>query len=733
MTISIWRYSHLALAISSSIFLCIASITGIILAFEPISEAMHAHTTEDISHLPLAETIDTLTQSYEEVINFEIDANDALLASVITKEGGSETIYIDPTTGKKLGVPREKAAIFKFATNLHRSLFLKSIGRFFVGLISFLLIIIAITGIVLIAKRQGGIKRFFAKIEKEYFTQYYHVVLGRLFMIPILIVAITGVYLSLERFSLLPQVQVSHQFDDQSFESSPKIDFANFEVFQTTQLKDVRSVEFPFSDNVEDYFVLKLSDKELIVNQFNGTIISEQQYPFVAFSSLWSSTLHTGKGSILWSLVLLISSCSILFFMYSGFTITIKRRKSLSFAPTLHSIDEAEFIILVGSESGSTFKFANLFANTLSALGKTVFVSELNKYTQYSKAQHLIIFSATYGIGDPPTNAKKFERLFKTISPIHTLQYSVVGLGSLAYPDFCKYALDVDRLLETNSKLERLLEPYKINNQSFIAFKDWVSLWSKKTGIDIKIKAPLVSKKPKEYPFTVVKRSKTNIDDTFILQLRPKHTFKFESGDLLSFYPKEDNVERLYSIAKVDGDILLAIKKHEFGICSNYFSTLNPKDAIKASIQHNTDFHFPTSSDKEVMMISNGTGIAPFLGMILSENNINEMHLFWGGRTKSSMKLYDTFINQTNLTHKNIKLYVAYSQEGNKKTYVQDLVRKEIDLVIKVLVNQGTIMICGSIAMQKEVVAVLETISETKLGIPLSSFQQNHQIKMDCY
>ncbi|MCK8520143.1 PepSY domain-containing protein [Aquimarina sp. D1M17] len=732
MTISIWRYSHLALAISSSLFLCIAAITGIILAFEPISEAIYSHASKDNTHLSLAETIDTLTDRYVEVIDFEIDPNGALLGSVITKAGDSETIYIDPITGEKLGVPREKAAIFKFATNLHRSLFLKSTGRFFVGFISFLLIIIAITGIVLIAKRQGGIKRFFAKIEKEYFTQYYHVILGRLFLIPILIVAVTGVYLSLERFSLLPKVKISHQFDDKSFESDPKIDFANFEVFKAIQLKDVRSVEFPFSDDVEDYFLLKLSDKELIINQFNGAVISEQQYPFIAFASMWSSTLHTGKGSIFWSLVLLISSCSIVFFMYSGFTITLKRRKSLSSKTSYYDKDEAEFIVLVGSESGSTFKFANLFANALSSIGKKVFVSELNMYEQYSKAQHLIIFSATYGVGEPPTNAKKFESLFSKSAPTNPLQYAIVGFGSLAYPDFCQYALDIDRLLETNSKLERLLEPYKINNQSFTAFKDWISLWSKKTGIDLKIKTPIVSKKPKEHPFTVVNRSAINIDDTFLLQLRPKRTANFESGDLLSFYPKEDKVERLYSIAKIDGDILLAIKKHEFGICSNYFSTLEIGDVIDASIQPNSDFHFP-SSEKEVILISNGTGIGPFLGMMLTDKNIAKTHLFWGGRTKTSLELYDSILTKGILDQKILSLHLAYSQEGEEKTYVQDLVKKEVELISRVLVNQGTIMICGSIAMQKDVIAVLETLSETKLSVPLSNFQQNNQIKMDCY
>jgi len=258
------------LAISSSLFLGIASITGIILAFEPISDSIHSYAIKESKTLTLSETITILKENYEEVISFKIDANDALLASVITYEGKSETIYINPLTGKKLGTPTEKAPIFKFATNLHRSLFLKSIGRFFVGLISFLLIIIEITGILLILKRQGSIRKFFGKIEKEYFSQYYHIVFGRLFLIPVPIVAITGVYLSLERFSVLPKPKISHQIEDVSFTASPKLTIQDFDVFKTTQLKNVRVVEFPFSEAEEDYFLLKLSDKEVIVNQFTG-------------------------------------------------------------------------------------------------------------------------------------------------------------------------------------------------------------------------------------------------------------------------------------------------------------------------------------------------------------------------------------------------------------------------------------------------------------------------------
>jgi len=226
-----------------------------------------------------------------------------------------------------------------------------------------------------------------------------------------------------------------------------------------------------------------------------------------------------------------------------------------------HSKDESEYIILVGSETGSTFKFANLFANALSASGKTVFISELNKYSLYKKAKHLIIFTATYGVGEPPTNAKKFTQLFNTLTPIHPLQYALVGLGSLAYPNFCKYATDLDQLLQTNSKFEPILDPYKINNQSFTSFKNWVSDWSQKTHIPLEIKSPLKNKKIQLDQFTVINRTDLNSDNTFLLRLHSQSKVPFESGDLLAFYPKEDSVERLYSIAKIDEDILLSVKK----------------------------------------------------------------------------------------------------------------------------------------------------------------------------
>ncbi|WP_299101505.1 PepSY domain-containing protein [uncultured Winogradskyella sp.] len=727
MTISIWRFSHLMLALVSSLFIVLASVTGTILAFEPISNQLQPYKIN--SNISLSTTINSLSERYDEIITIATDENDFVVASVITKEGNSETFYVNPETGEKLGQLIEKAPIFKFTTNLHRSLFLKSTGRFIVGLVSFFLILMAITGLVLLAKRQGGVTRFFSKIINENFEQYYHVVLGRWFLVPVIIVAFTGVYLSLEKFSLLPETKISHTYPEAELGAIERISVSDFELFNSLKISEVKNVEFPFSDDVEDYFFIKLKDKELLVNQFNGDVVSEQVYPLVKLLSDWSLFFHTGQGSVLWSIVLALVSLALLVFIYSGFAMTLKRRKSAEKIKNKYTKDEAEHIILVGSETGSTFKFANLFYKALLAEGKQVFITDLNNCTTFNKAKQLIILTSTYGEGEAPINANKFEKLLESTNQNKEIDYAVVGFGSMLYPDYCKYAEAIDDLLNKHINLNRKQELFKINNQSFQAFKNWVSQWNSINNCHLKIQQP-VEKLSTKYTreFEVIKRTELNVDDTFLIELKPLKKIKFQSGDLLAFQPNKDEAARQYSIAKVGNDILLSIKKHDKGVCSTFFSQLNPSDIITATIEPNPNFHLPKVA-KDVILIANGTGIAPFLGMIKENQNQKNIHLFWGGRTKASLNLYADHLNENNLK----QLHVSYSQEQEEKVYVQDIIHQNKTLIARHLIVDGIIMICGSVAMQNGVLEMLNEITTNELNKPLSTFENNDQLRMDCY
>ncbi|WP_026452671.1 PepSY domain-containing protein [Aequorivita capsosiphonis] len=738
MTISIWRYSHLVLAAVSSLFLLMASITGGILAVEPISHQAEGYAVQDLDKVSLATAIDGLKDNYDEVFSLEVESSGFVKASVLTEDFETLDIYIDPKTGEQLGEVGKRPAIYSFATNLHRSLFLKSIGRFFVGLVSLLLFLIAVTGMFLLAKRQGGIKKLFSKVQKEYFEMRYHVILSRWLFIPIVIIALTGVYLSLEKFELLPDSKVEYRNNITLEETKTYENISEIPFFQETALTEVRKVDFPFSDDPEELFHIALKNKEIKVNQATGVIESSASYPLVKLASQLSLVLHTGEGSVLWSIVLLIASASLIFFMYSGFVMFFKRRKKVGVKSSIPDKDESEFILLVGSETGATYEFASRLFNALTNAGKKVYLSELNKYSTYAQAKHIVVLTSTYGEGEAPTNAWNFIDDFPEVQQPNTFQYAVVGFGSLEYPDYCQFAVDVDSLLAKQKEFDRLLPLYRINDENFTDFEKWTKKWGEAIELPLIIERPHKKrKKLKQIAFEVVERTEINQDDTFLLRLKPKRRTKFTSGDLLSIFPNETGNARQYSIAKIGKEILLSVKKHEFGKVSPYLSTLNKGDILTAAIEPNPHFHFPKKTSSAIL-IANGTGIAPFLGM-MDKNKNTPINLIWGSRTQQSSHLYDGYFeNNISKSKKNgnpdplLKIHRCFSREENR-LYVQDLVRQHQDAIIQSLEENGTLMICGSLSMQHDVLDILEKVLREKSGISLDMLLHKQQLRLDCY
>jgi sulfite reductase (NADPH) flavoprotein alpha-component len=64
---------------------------------------------------------------------------------------------------------------------------------------------------------------------------------------------------------------------------------------------------------------------------------------------------------------------------------------------------------------------------------------------------------------------------------------------------------------------------------------------------------------------------------------------------------------------------------------------------------------------------------------------------------------------------------------------VKDLLHRDEELVARVLGKGGTIMLCGSLSMQNDVVELLELICQSKLGNSISFYQSHGQVLMDCY
>lgn len=727
MTLSFWRYAHLALALFSSIFLLLASVTGIILAVDAVQEKTLPYKAANFDKITLGETLPIVKKEYSEITELSVDHNQFVTLQAMDADGNDINAYIDPKTGKALGKPEKKSEFIQWVTGFHRSLFLHETGRFFVGVISFCLLLISISGFVLVLKRQRGIRNFFSKVIKEYFAQYYHVLFGRLALIPIFIIALTGTYLSLERFNFFMGEEKAKPVKTELSAEAKKTS-----IFKTTLLSDVKKIEFPFTDDPEEYYIIELKDREIEVNQVDGTLISEKLSPKTIQFAALSLDLHTGRINGIWAVILAIACINILFFIYSGFAITLKRRSSR--IKNKFKANESKYILLVGSENGSSFRFANAILKQLIGHGKKAFIAELNSFSVYPKAEHIIVFSSTHGLGDAPSNGTKFKALLQKQNQEQKIKFSVVGFGSKSYPDFCQFAIEMDQFLETQSWAERFLDLQTVNDKSAIEFVEWVKLWSEKAEIPLATTPSLYNHVPKGLQKLMV-LDKTPISDTehtFILTLRANSRTKFASGDLLAIYPANDSRERLYSIGNHSGNVQLVVKLHPNGLGSGFLNNLEIGDTIKARIINNKAFHFPNKAPK-VAFISNGTGIAPFLGMIEQNSAKKEIQLYSGFRMETpTLQAYKKFAGIMIQKEHLDNFHVALSREA-EHIYVMDLIKRDTAFFIDLLKQGGVIMICGSLAMQKDVETILDELCLANGTKSLLEYKENGQLLTDCY
>ena len=133
---------------------------------------------------------------------------------------------------------------------------------------------------------------------------------------------------------------------------------------------ELRQMAFPFAEFPDEYFEFKLKHEEILVNQFNGEIVSKVEYPVYKVLSILSFKLHTGEGTVIWTSILGLTSIAMLFFIYSGFAIYFKRDKMKISNPK--SADIAKIVILYGSEQGRALRFANALHIALLSSGKKI-------------------------------------------------------------------------------------------------------------------------------------------------------------------------------------------------------------------------------------------------------------------------------------------------------------------------------------------------------------------------
>ncbi len=680
------------------------SISGFLLSSEPVIQALST-TSQSITTQTLATTLEIISQHTKNIEKVTVtDYNQIIVEH--RDNGKLVQTYFDITTGDPLNDVIQ-STFYRRLKSFHRSLWLNDTGRWLVLFSALTLLTLCITGLNLVARRQGGWRGILMPARGNGLVKW-HTILGQLCILPLLIMSVSGIYLALVTFNLLPSGQVSPLYPESELELTP-VPVWQLPAFKTLPLREVKSLTFPIPDDWFDVYVLRTHSEYHFHDQFTGRKLSQQDYPPSMILKLWMLTLHSGKGAPLWAAVLGICSLCIPIFSITGFVLWLKKRHRSPASKNCEP-DRAEVVILVGSETQTTWHFAAHLMSVLTGHGLQVHQADLNSMQRYPQARWLFILTSTYGNGQAPSNAQQFLNNLEKDAQQPQWRYSIVGFGDSSYPNFCGYAKQISDALQ---RYALAIQPlFTIDRQNPTEFNRWGQQMT--AQLDSSLTWTEQNDLPNSLDFISMRISKQTFSkDGSVMRLCLLCHQPFQAGDLLAVRLKKNSRVRMYSIASSNPfgaknqTIELCVKKIPGGVVSSWLHSLQVGDAVNARIQTNRHFHLP--SNKPVAFIATGTGIAPFAGMI--ENNVTRqnMMLFFGTRHPEQDSCYEDDIAQWQQHGKLQHAFVAYSRTPARQ-YVQEPILFQADLLLSLLAEDGIIMLCGGTAMAQSVAKTLDTL-----------------------
>jgi benzoyl-CoA 2,3-dioxygenase component A len=178
---------------------------------------------------------------------------------------------------------------------------------------------------------------------------------------------------------------------------------------------------------------------------------------------------------------------------------------------------------------------------------------------------------------------------------------------------------------------------------------------------------------------------------------------------------------RLYSIASPrhgekpnTNNLALTVKREPNGVCSNYVCNLRKGDKVQVTGPFGATFLMPNDPAANIVMICTGTGSAPFRGFTewrrrSMPNASGRMVLFFGARRPQDLPYFGPL---QKVPETLLRKHFAYSRvAGEKKVYVQDLMRREEATIAELLSSSAThIYVCGLKGMEQGVDAALDDV-----------------------
>ncbi|EZI28080.1 PepSY domain-containing protein [Pseudomonas extremaustralis] len=724
------RQFHSLPGLIAALLVMLLAISGAVLSVNPALERLHGTSTA-AGQVNVGQLAGRIANHFPGVEQIQRTASGTVII-YYNQDGQAGAQTVDPLTGQGLGA-YEPSAVSRWVKDLHRSLFMGTVGHGIAGVGAFVMLLLSVSGALLLARRLGGLRNLLRPLRGS-FSQRWHAEVGRLALLGLLLSALSGLYMCATTFGLIADGSQAEPAFPAHISVGATQPVANLQALQATDLNDLRELVYPSPGNPEDVFSLRTAQGDGYVDPVSGELLAYQPHDSMHDLYQLIYQLHTGEG--LWWLGLILGVCalSVPLMSVTGMLLWWRRRKAAPKIRHNSPAHAADSVILVGSENNGTWGFANTLHAALHQAGHRVHSAAMNEWTgEYRAAQRLFILTATHGDGDAPASATQFLARLKRLGLKPGLPFAVLGFGDRQFPRFCQYAHQVqDAMVQVGGT--PLLGLETVNRQSSQEFARWGDALAVPLGHDL----PLIhtAQRPStcqlELSERIVYGEAVNAP-THVLRFKAKGGLpRFQAGDLVGIFLPDNPAPRFYSLASCadDGVLEICVRKHPGGLCSGFLHDLEIGGSVEAFIQPNPQFR-PASGAHPVILIGAGTGIGPLAGFIRHNTAKHPMHLYWGGRNPASDFLYEPELNRYLADHRLTALRAAFSQVQDR-SYVQDRLLSDA-LALRRLIEKGAqVLVCGSREMAKGVMHALDEVL-APLNLSVQALKTQGRYREDVY
>lgn len=461
-----WKAIHRWLGLTVGALAVVLGITGAILAFDPVQEAWQAPAAPgDLSVATLVERVTRTVPDAEEIRHLPSGA--IVVFGFVGDE--AQAHYVDPADGRVLGA-WQPSALPRWVKNLHRSLLLGDAGRWGAAGIALAMGLICISALVLLLRRMGGWRRLGARVRGS-LAQRIHVVTGRVVLAVLCLTSLTALTMSASTLGLVTLDTGTEPDVVSVVTGQTALPGAQLSALQNLAVRDLRKLNFPDASDPEDIWSVATLQGEGWVDRYSGNMLAWQDATFAQRIYDWALVLHTGESAWPWAVVLGLVGASVLLFWLSGVVIWWQVRSQTLQITGNSPLAQADVLIFVASEGGSTWGFAQALQDALIHSGHRVHTGALEHFQTAPATRQVFVLAATYGEGQAPAHAKDaLERIAKLTTS--AVPVTVLGFGDRQYPAFCAFAEALEQTLRARG-WPALLPLECIHQQSSQQFTRW--------------------------------------------------------------------------------------------------------------------------------------------------------------------------------------------------------------------------------------------------------------------